>query len=160
VKEHPHALPVFSTDTRDEAERLKALFGTLVPAGPLKGRHVVARVAGARGDEDALAGMREVTAQMTKAYANMMDRRNVPGARLRISDLKVGDRVKITWSRGQQPVFGTVVSVVTHASRASGSHIRTDAGQHVRIKSTMNITLAGVPDDAAAGTKEEPRGKG
>lgn len=59
--------------------------------------------------------------------------------KLRISDLKVGDRVKVTWYRGQLPLYGTVISVIPNASRASGSHIFTDAGQYVRLKSSMTI---------------------
>lgn len=45
---------------------------------------------------------------------------------MKIRDLKPGDRVAVTY-------------VVPNASRASGTHIRTDAGQTVRIKATMKI---------------------
>jgi hypothetical protein len=58
---------------------------------------------------------------------------------LRIRDLSVGDRIAVRWHPGQQPVVGTVVSVITAASRASGSYMRTDAGQAVRMKASMTI---------------------
>ena len=58
---------------------------------------------------------------------------------VKIRDLTAGDRVRVTWYAGQVPLEGTVSYVVPNASRASGTHIRTDAGQTVRIKSSMKI---------------------
>jgi hypothetical protein len=63
--------------------------------------------------------------------------------RLKIGDLSPGDRVAVTWYREQvAPVVGAVVSVIRHASRASGTYIRTDAGQYVRLKASMRIVRA------------------
>lgn len=59
---------------------------------------------------------------------------------LRIRDLRPGDRVEVRWYPEQViPLVGTVESVIPNASRASGTYIRTDAGQGVRIKSDMTI---------------------
>jgi hypothetical protein len=59
---------------------------------------------------------------------------------LRIRDLKVGDRVSVIWSVGQTPTVGTVSWVQPNASRGSGTLMKTDAGQYVRLKACMGIT--------------------
>jgi hypothetical protein len=61
---------------------------------------------------------------------------------LRISDLKAGDRVAVTWYRGMPPVVGTVKYVVRNASRASGTIMQTDSGNRMRINANMRIERA------------------
>ncbi len=60
---------------------------------------------------------------------------------MRIGDLKTGDRIRVRWYPGHAGLVGVVLMVVPHASRASGTHIRTDGGQCVRIKASMRIEL-------------------
>lgn len=74
-KEHPASLPVFSTDTLDEAESLIQLFTCRVYAGPLAGRHVVERMCRCDTDEDALAMMSVLGEQMAEAYTRMQSRK-------------------------------------------------------------------------------------
>jgi hypothetical protein len=61
---------------------------------------------------------------------------------LKICDLAIGDRVSVTWHPGQTPLVGTVTHVMPNASKASGTHIKTDAGQTVQIKASMRIVRA------------------
>ena len=59
---------------------------------------------------------------------------------MRISDLNAGDRVSVKWYPGQViPAIGTVIQPIRHASRASGTHIRLDNLQIMRLKATMKI---------------------
>ena len=63
-------------------------------------------------------------------------------ANLKIGDLKSGDRIRIRWYPGHTGVEGVVMMVIANASRASGTHIRLDNGQSMRIKSSMKIEYA------------------
>jgi hypothetical protein len=56
--------------------------------------------------------------------------------RLKIQDLKPGDRILFRWYRGQPLTAATVKHVVPNASRASGTTVLTDAGCYVRLKAT------------------------
>ena len=58
---------------------------------------------------------------------------------LKVSDLRAGDLVRVRWYPGHPGLVGVVEFVLPAASRASGTHIRTAAGQAVRIKSSMEI---------------------
>lgn len=70
---------------------------------------------------------------------------------MKMRDLKVGDRIAITWYPGQVPVIGTVAYVVVHASRASASSMITEHGQRIRLKCTMKIAKVPVPQSAPGG---------
>jgi hypothetical protein len=60
---------------------------------------------------------------------------------MKISDLKTGDRIRVRYYPGHAGVVGTVMLVIPHASRASGTRIRLDSGQSIRIKASMKIEL-------------------
>jgi hypothetical protein len=62
-KPKPHALPLYSTDTREEAEGLKILVCTLVPQGfPLGGEHVLDHhMRGPDGFDGTLEGLERAT---------------------------------------------------------------------------------------------------
>lgn len=51
TEDYPHALPVASGLTEDEAEQMKILFGSHVHSGPLAGRYVYATLTKATDDE-------------------------------------------------------------------------------------------------------------
>ena len=65
---------------------------------------------------------------------------------MKISDLKAGDLIRVRWYPGHQGVVGVVIMPIIHASRASGTHIRLDSGQSMRIKGSMRIDRA-EPDE-------------
>jgi hypothetical protein len=58
---------------------------------------------------------------------------------MKISELSAGDRVRVRWYPGHAGVEGVVILPVINASRASGTHIRLENGQMMRIKSSMRI---------------------
>lgn len=72
------ALPIFSTDTVEEAESLCVLFGTRPRTGALKGRYIVAEINRA-SDRDALDVIDVVAAKMEKAYNNLLERKKARG---------------------------------------------------------------------------------
>lgn len=67
----PMALPLFSTDTVDEAENLQVLFGVLVPKGDLAGRYVNTEVHRAKGTEASMAEVLRLQEEMGEAYTKM-----------------------------------------------------------------------------------------
>ena len=67
-KEHPSALPVFTTDTVEEAESLQILFCSLAYRGELKGRYIVQSVNQSGGQIEALFALQK---QMVKAYKKL-----------------------------------------------------------------------------------------
>jgi hypothetical protein len=68
----PHALPLFSTDTKEEAESLIILFGTKPCKGPLKGRYICSQI----NREGTIAGISAVAEQMHEQYLRMKERNN------------------------------------------------------------------------------------
>lgn len=67
----PMALPLFTTDTVEEAEDLQVLFGVLVSKGDLAGRYVNAEVHHAKGTEASMAEVFRLQEEMEKAYTKM-----------------------------------------------------------------------------------------
>jgi hypothetical protein len=65
-------LPVFSTDTREQAELLVVTFGSRVYEGPLAGRLVCRRVGSADTTAEAMDAMQFITARMTEVYERML----------------------------------------------------------------------------------------
>lgn len=68
----PHALPVFSVDTEDEALSLQVANCVLIPVGPLAGRYVWTGFV--PGDEGQL---RAITEKLRAQYERMKARRSV-----------------------------------------------------------------------------------
>lgn len=70
----PHGLPIFSADTREEAESIKMLFCTKVHAGELAGRYVLSAMRGVESDIEALEVLSSEGARMEEAYHKMKTR--------------------------------------------------------------------------------------
>ena len=68
------ALPVFSTDTEEEARQIQTTFCTLVSHGELAGRHVIYSVNRADTDSEALAAMDDIYKKMCEIYKRMKAR--------------------------------------------------------------------------------------